>query len=781
MALKIMLLVNHEGRNSIVKRQLTANDIVYKFEFENIDYRNELEHIPEYSSVYEKIKETIDIERSGYNIYLIDDFSKDKLRNIINFIEGSFEKKSPPKDICYVIKEDIKHPKVLFLPAGKGNELKGMVEKIQSSFADSAFEFYNSTNNKEKEEIIDFIQKRRNELMSKLDKMAEDFGFEVKVTNSGFAFIPVKAGEEMKEKEYDDLNEEQKSDMLSKVSILKNNAQDILEQLKDIEVTELEKIKALMKQHFCDEIKELEAEYNNGFSENGDIVEYLDYVCSNIEQGLIDIYSINYEEDEEKINEVIYKFDVNVLVDNEKNKNPMVIFEEDPCVDKLLGNIEYENRNNTYSTDVSLIKSGSLLRANEGCLIIRANSLLANPNAYYYLKKSLISEKIDLDYNRGYLELLSLNGLKPEPINIKEKVILIGDYETYDLLYNYDEDFKKLFPIRAEYEPIVDINEATKVALLKNIHKVIKENNLLNIEDGAVKEIAKYLSRKAEDKSKIYFDGIELSKILIMSSNRVRGKGEKLVKAEDIKAVAYSEELIEKSIMESFSSKKMYISVNNKVAGQVNGLSVIDTGYFSLGKPIRITCTCYNGDGSIIDIQKESNLSGSIHSKSINILRGYLSRIVNSYNKLPVDFHLCFEQLYGKIDGDSASVAEIVCMISALTKLPIRQNIAVTGSINQFGEVQPIGGVNEKIEGFFKTCKAVDTIEGKGVLIPYSNKDDLVLSAEVETEIEKGAFTVYTMETVEDAIEVLIGTEKIKYDDVINIMEKEIKKYSSKS
>jgi predicted ATP-dependent protease len=685
-----------------------------------------------------------------------------------------------PQDICYVIKEDVKYPKVMFLPSGKGKVLKEMVEKIQNSFSDASFEFYNSTNNKEKENIIDFIQKRRNELMSKLDKMAEEFGFEVKVTNAGFAFIPVKAGEEMKEKEFDDLDEEQRNDMLNKVGTLKANAQDILEQLKDIEITELEKIKVLMKQHFYDEIKELKDEYINIFNENREIIEYLDYVCSNIEQGIIDIYSINYEEDEEKINEVICKFNVNVLVDNENNKKPLVIFEEDPCIDKLLGNIEYENHNNVYSTDVTLIKAGSLIRANEGYLIIRVNSLLSNPNAYYYLKKSLISEKVDLDYNRGYLELLSLNGLKSEPINIKDKVILIGDYETYDLLYNYDEDFKKLFPIRAEYEPVVEINETTKAALLKNIYRVMNDNKLTNIEESAVKEIAKYLSRKAEDKNKIFFDECELNKILIMSSNRVHHRGEKEIKTEDIKAVAYSEELIEKSLMESFSSKKMFISLNNKVVGMINGLSVIDSGYFSIGKPIRITCTCYNGDGNIIDVQKESNLSGSIHSKSINILRGYLSRIINSYNKLPVDFHLSFEQLYGKIDGDSASVAEIVCMISALTKLPIRQNIAVTGSINQFGEVQPIGGVNEKIEGFFKTCKAVDTVEGKGVLIPHSNKNDLVLNGEVESEIEKGTFTIYTMETVEDAIEVLIGTEKIKYEDVISIMEKEMKKYNSK-
>ena len=224
----------------------------------------------------------------------------------------------------------------------------------------------------------------------------------------------------------------------------------------------------------------------------------------------------------------------------------------------------------------------------------------------------------------------------------------------------------------------------------------------------------------------------------------------------------------------------MLIDVKDTRVGQVNGLSVIDTGYFNFGKPIKITCCCYKGEGNIVDVQKDSNLSGSIHSKSINILKGYISTINGGFTKLPVDFHLSFEQIYGKIDGDSASVAEIICMLSSLSKIPIKQSIAVTGSINQFGDVQPIGGVNEKIEGFFGVCKAVDTIKGKGVLIPLSNSDDLVLNEEVEKEITKGNFHIYTMTSIEDAIEVLMGDENTSFQTVMIAINKELKKYSSK-
>lgn len=347
-------------------------------------------------------------------------------------------------------------------------------------------------------------------------------------------------------------------------------------------------------------------------------------------------------------------------------------------------------------------------------------------------------------------------------------------------MYNYDEDFKNIFKIRAEYEPVVNIDKNAKRALINSVSKVCTKDELKPLSSEALVEIAKFLSRKAENKNKLYFDDSEINKLLKLSNNKVLNENRDKIEAEDIRSVAYLEEVIQKELLENYKEKRILINVNGSTLGQINGLSVIDTGYFSFGKPIRITCSCYKGEGNIIDVQKESNLSGSIHSKSINILKGYINRLSNSYARIPVDFHLSFEQLYGKIDGDSASVAEIICMISALSKIPIKQNIAVTGSVNQFGEVQPIGGVNEKIEGFFNICKVLDSPKDMGVLIPYSNRNDLVLNHFVEEEIKKSNFHIYTMNTVEDAIEILMQTEQIKLADVMNAINKELKKYSSK-
>jgi predicted ATP-dependent protease len=764
-----------------MKKELTPQEVIYEFKFNNIPLREQINNMPEYEEVYKKMKTALEIDKEGYNVYLIDDFSKDKLDKIIEFVNKTLENKPKPQDICYLVRDDQKYPRVLFLAAGEGKKLKDILEKIQKVYAECTYEFYNGYSNKEKEELVDNIQKKRSDLIGKLVKMAEKDGFTMKSTQNGFTFIPLKdEGELMNEKEYDSLQEEKKEDILGKVSTLKTNAQEILDKLRDMELSEIEKIRIIMEQYYDLETNDIKTEYLESFSTNIEVIEYLNDICHNIESGITDIYSINYDDDEEEINEMIYKYVVNILVDNSDNDRPPVIFEEDPSINNLLGSIEYENKNGVYTTDINLIKGGAFLKANGGCLILRTSSLITNSSAYYYFKKSLISGKVDLDYNRGYLELLSLSGLKPEPVKFNEKIILIGDYHIYDLLYTYDEDFKKIFKIRAEFKSMLSIDEYIKQAFLDKIYNICKYNHIKPISDDAIKELAKFLSRKAENKNKLYIDDYELERVLMLSNNKVENENRDRIEDKDIIDVVYSEELIEKELGESYRENKIFINVKDKLIGQVNGLSVLDTGYFSFGKPIRITCSCYKGSGNIVDVQKESNLSGKIHDKAISTLKGFMNNLVGGYENIPVDFHLSFEQLYGKIDGDSASVAEVVCMISSLSKIGVKQNIAVTGSINQFGEVQPIGGVNEKIEGFFKICRLVDKVQDKGVLIPQSNVDSLVLNGEVEEEIKKGNFHIYSMTNIEDAIEILMGEDSLNYEEIMNTVARESKKYSGK-
>ena len=748
---------------------------------EGDDNKIRLKDIPEITSAYEKIKRAISIDEEGYNLYIIDSFSKDKLENLTKFIENLYKSAEAPRDICYVTINDPKRPEPIFLTNGKGAKLKETIENIKNSYYEVAMEFYNTSSESEKDRIIDEVHSKRTNYIGELMEMAKIDGFDVKATNGGFAFIPLKEGEAMTEKEYDELSEESKDSIVLKASNLKKKAEVVLEKLKDIELTSMKKLKGIYAEFMDVEMEDEKEDCLLNFIDDDDAYEYLEKVFYSIEKELVDCYTMNVEDDESDINEVLDKYDISVLVDNTNNKNPRVIYEEDPNVTNLFGNIEYENHNGLYSTDLSLINSGSMLQANEGCIIIRLNQLAMNNYSYYYLKKTLMSGKVSIDSSRGYLDIISINGVKPKAVPINVKVILIGDYESYDILYNADEDFKSLFPIRVEFSNYVK-NQPIKGKVLKDyILDRGKKHYINKVSDDAIKEIIKYLSRVAECRGKICIEDKNIDRLLILANNIVELDGREIISDKDIRDVAYEKSLIEDEILEMYEDSKIILTLSGEKVGAINGLAVLSSGYFTFGKPMRLTCVACKGEGKILDIQKESNMSGSIHEKSINILSGLLSNLIIPYEKLPVDFHLSFEQTYGQIDGDSASVAEILCILSALSKVGIKQNIAVTGSINQFGEVQAIGGVNEKIEGFYKVCKLLGDSKDKGVLIPITNSEDLVLNKEVEEAIEKGEFHIYTMENLQDAIEVMMLDSKTSYKDLFKIIEKEVEKYKGKS
>ncbi len=748
---------------------------------EDDDNKIRLKDIPEITSAYEKIKRAISIDEEGYNLYIIDSFSKDKLENLTKFIENLYKSAEAPRDICYATINDPKRPEPIFLTNGKGVKLKETIENIKNSYYEVAMEFYNTSSESEKDRIIDEVHSKRTNYIGELMEMAKIDGFDVKATNGGFAFIPLKEGEAMTEKEYDELSEESKDSIVLKASNLKKKAEVVLEKLKDIELTSMKKLKGIYAEFMDVEMEDEKEDCLLNFIDDDDAYEYLEKVFYSIEKELVDCYTMNVEDDESDINEVLDKYNISVLVDNTNNKNPRVIYEEDPNVTNLFGNIEYENHNGLYSTDLSLINPGSMLQANEGCIIIRLNQLAMNNYSYYYLKKTLMSGKVSIDSSRGYLDIISINGVKPKAVPINVKVILIGDYESYDILYNADEDFKSLFPIRVEFSNYVK-NQPIKGKVLKDyILERGKKHYINKVSDDAIKEIIKYLSRVAECRGKICIEDKNIDRLLILANNMAELDGRKIISDKDIRNVAYEKSLIEDEILEMYEGSKIILTLSGEKVGAINGLAVLSSGYYTFGKPMRLTCVACKGEGKILDIQKESNMSGSIHEKSINILSGLLSNLIIPYEKLPVDFHLSFEQTYGQIDGDSASVAEILCILSALSKVGIKQNIAVTGSINQFGEVQAIGGVNEKIEGFYKVCKLLGDTKDKGVLIPITNSEDLVLNKEVEEAIEQGEFHIYTMENLQDAIEVMMLDDKTSYKDLFKIIEKEVEKYKGKS
>ncbi|MDU6363347.1 MAG: AAA family ATPase [Clostridium sp.] len=760
-----------------MRKELTSQEVKFNFKFKESDLKGSVTKIPEIDSEYEKIGRALNINKEGYNLYLIDSFSKEKLKKLQGYIEEQYKYLEPPKDICYVSLEDDKKPEVLFVSNGNGKKLKDAVEEIRNNYIEIVEEFYNASSEDEKDELIEEIQSKRNDYISELMEMAKKEDFEVKVTNKGFAFIPLISGKVISEREYDNLEKNKKEAIVAKASILKKKAEAVLGKLKEIETKSIKKLKEIYSDFLANEMEGYKDEVLLEFIDDDAAYEYLEKLFIYMEKEIISCYTMDIEEDEEQLYQVINKYDIHLLVDNSLRSTPPVIYEEDPNLNNLMGFIEYENHNGVYTTDISLINSGTLLKANGGCLIVRVSSLANNSYSYYHLKKALITNKITYDISKSYVEVISISGLKPQPIPIDVKVILIGDQETYDTLYSLDEDFRKLFPLRAEFNPIVETNDNVTAYINKSIKDKVKRNNLMPITEDGVNEIIKYLSRTANSKTKINIDTTEIEKLMILANDNAKKRNSLMIESKDIVDIAYVKERIENEYDKLYKENKILISIIGKKVGVINALAVLDTGYHSFGKPMRITCVSHKGSGRIVDIHKESRLSGKIHEKSINILKGLLNNIINPYEEIPVDFYLSFEQIYGLVDGDSASVAEIICILSSLSKRPIKQTIAVTGSINQLGEVQAIGGVNEKIEGFYRVCDFLDTVKNKGVLIPSSNKDELILIPEIEKSIENGDFHIYTMDNLDDAIETLILEEGESLEDFYTSLQSELKKY----
>ena len=758
-----------------MKKELTPSEILFNIDFKDAKGEGQIRNIKKVSSAYEKIERAIKIKNAGYNLYLIDSFSKEKIDELKIFIQNIYKDYDPPKDICYVSVEDPKKPRAVFLGNGRGKELKKTVENIKNSYFQVALDFYNTSSESEKDSIIDEIHNKRSKYVGELVEMAKADGFDVKATTGGFAFIPLKEGEAMTEKEYDELSGNNKDSIIEKASVLKKKAEVVLEKLKSLELDSIKKLKEIYKEFLDTELQEEKENCLLTFIADDEAYEYLEELFFNMEKDLVDCYSINIEDDESVINEILNKYDISILVDNSNYTHPRVIYEEDPSMINLIGNMEYESHNGGYISELSLITPGNLIKANEGCIIIRLSQLVSNAYSYYSLKKALITGKASIDSGKNYLDILSISALKPDAVPVNVKVILIGDYESYDILYDADEDFRNLFSLRVEMPKEFQINEFGIQDIKRYVEKRAEKYGIKNISEDAVKEMIKYMSRLTSNRNKITLEERYIDKILVLIKNSC--KNIKKITAKEVNDIIYEEELIENEIMDMYKDDRIILSVEGKKIGSINGLAVLNSGYYSFGKPMRVTCVACVGDGKIIDIQKESNLSGSIHRKSINILSGLLSNIIDPYKRLPINFHLSFEQTYGNIDGDSASVAEMLCILSALSRKGIKQNIAVTGSLNQFGEVQPIGGVNEKIEGFFKACKLKNITKDIGVLIPSRNKDDIVLKPEVENAVLRGDFHIYTMDNINDAVEVMLLEENESIDEFYKNIFNEVKKY----
>ncbi|TDT61869.1 Lon protease family protein [Fonticella tunisiensis] len=730
------------------------------------------------------------INKFGYNIFVAGRKGTGKRSYIADKLKEYAKDYNVPDDWCYVYNfNDPFTPLAVSLHAGTAEEFKNDLE----NFIDSLFEkvpkvFSDELYERERSSIIDKYQKEILHLADKLFDESKERGFNVKSTGEGFAFIPLKDGEEMSEKQYNELSEEEKE----RINLLASD-------LKLLALETMRKTKSLKKE-MADELKNLdnkmsimlmekEIEYlKDKYGYNKKIIEYINAVEQDITDN-IDAF-MDYENQYEKYDENFFKrYYVNIMVCNKGLKGAPVVFEENPEYHNLLGIVEYENKSGTLVTDFTMIKPGSLHRANGGFLVIDALQLLKTYRGWEALKKALRSRNISIENLKNQFEIIPLATLKPEDIPLDIKVIVYGSNYLYYLLYNYDDDFKELFKIKVNFDDEIENTSDNIGKLLGFLSNYCIKNEILPITREGVIELLRYSARLSQ--SKKHFDSSlkEIVDIIEQAGPIAEWENSRFIDGSHVKSAIELREkrhsMIRDKILDMYRDNKYIVNLSGYRIGQINGLSVIDYGDFAFGKQNRITVTTFAGRDGVINIERETDMSGNIHSKGIMILSGYIGERFGQNMPLSFSASICFEQLYGEIDGDSASAAELIALMSSLGDIPIKQSIAVTGSVNQKGEIQPVGGLIEKVEGFYEICRIFGLNGSHGVIIPYSNIDELVLKDEVLEAVDKKLFHVYAVKTIDDCFEILCqdlyrkGNRKNTMDYVDEAIRAKLQKYNS--
>ncbi|EYE88357.1 hypothetical protein Q428_08135 [Fervidicella metallireducens AeB] len=765
--------------------ELKAEDLEIKFDilpnFENTSEIAPFKEMIGQDRAMEAIELGLAIDSYGYNIFVSGKSGTGKKSYIMGKLKEYAAKMNTPEDWCYVYNfKDANKPIALRLNPGTAEEFKNDIEMlVESLFEDVPKYFAGDKYERERSDVIDRYQKELLDSVEVLYDEAKKKGFNVKSTNDGFAFIPLKDDEEMTEKDYNELSSEEKEEINSRVSELKILALEVIRKTKLIKKDMNKKLddmdKGLAGYVINRKIKKLKDKY----SYNSKISEYIDDfkmdLIENIEAFM------DYEEPEERYDENFYKrYSVNILINNKELTGAPVVYEDTPEYHKLIGIIEYENKQGTLVTDFTMIQPGSLHRANGGFIVIDVMQLLLSYQGWEALKKCLKCKKIFIENLKNQFDIIPLVALKPEEIPLTVKIVLLGSPELYYLLYEHDDEFKELFKIKADFENDFKNDNNVIMKTLGFVSNYCTENSINHITRDGFIEILKYSLRLAENKNYFTANMDKIVDIINQANCFSKNNGESVIDKRHIKAslIALNKRhsLYRDYMLNMYKEGKYLVNVSGYRIGEINALSVIDYGDFVFGKQNRITAVTYAGKEGVVNIERETNMSGNIHDKGVMILSGYMYENYAQSSPIAFNASICFEQLYGGIDGDSASAAELIALMSSLGDIEIKQSIAVTGSINQRGEIQPVGGINEKVEGFYDICKIYGLDGTHGVIIPYSNRDELIIKDEIIDAVRNGKFHIYTVERIEDCFEILCNPNLMKASkkDIMEIINEKI-------
>lgn len=720
------------------------------------------------------------IKNEGFNIFVSGVTGTSKLSAVRDYVEKFSAKEPIPSDWCYVynFKEKDK-PRAIELPVGKGAQfVKDMNELVEGAKTEIPKAFEEEEYEKRKSDIMKEFHAQRDKVLEELSESASKKGFAVELTPAGIVTVPIMHGKPMNREDYELLPDEHKKNLQQLTEDVQAETKLYLAKIRALEKEIKERIHKLDQEIALFAIGHLLDDLRDKYADHEKVIHHLNEVQKDIVENLENFKTESKPEMTLPGMEFMARkpsftrYDVNLLVSNAETEGAPVVIESNPTYYNLFGKLEYTAQFGAFSTSFKMVKPGSMHRANGGYLIINALDLLLNIFSWDALKRTLKTKEIRIENIGEQFQAIPAATLRPEPVPANVKVILIGSPWLYSLLFRFDEDFQKLFKIKADFDTSMSRSDEGINKYAAFIARKCKDMNLLHFDPSGVAEIVNFGSRHAEDQKKLSTKLMEVEDLITEASFWASqdSKNNGLVVSKHVKKALeekiYRSNMVEKKIQEFIERGFILIDTKDEKEGQINGISVMMLGDYMFGKPSRITARTFVGRKGLVNIERETKLSGRIHNKGVLILSGYLGGKYGVKRPISMSASLTFEQLYDEIEGDSASSAELYCILSSLSSLPLKQGIAVTGSVNQKGEVQAIGAVNHKIEGYFDVCEAHGLTGEQGVIIPQSNVENLMLRDKVINAIKEGNFHIWPVTAIDEGIEILTGIEvgKIKPD-----------------
>ncbi|HLH32168.1 MAG TPA: ATP-binding protein, partial [Terriglobia bacterium] len=738
------------------------------FKFETTWELNGSADIPGQSRAAEAVQFGLGVEHDGYNIFALGPAGTGKQFLVERFLKQWADTRPVPPDLCYVNNfTEPNKPSLLVLPPGLGSCLKKDLKELMDEITSALPAVFESEEYQAKVNAIRQTVKA-DQRFAELHERAKAKGIAMLHTPVGVVFAPMKDGAVLSPDEFSKLSSEEQKQHAAAIDELEQELAAILRQAPRWEREVRNEIRELNREMTRFAVEHLLDELRQKYSPYAGVLRYLDSVQKDITDHARQFIPAEGSQAPGSVEMFrgapnAKRYDVNVLIDHSNETHAPVVYENHPSYDNILGRIEHVAEMGTLVTDFNLIRPGALHKANGGYLVIDARKLLLSPYAWEALKRVLQSKEIRIESIGQSLGLVSTVSLNPEPVPLNLKVVLLGERAIYYLLCHYDPEFMELFKIAADFEDVFDRTPESQQLYSTLIAGIVRREKLHAFDKTAVMRLIEHSSRMAGDAGRLSTQVRQLADLMREADYCAAQGGRSVVTRADVQTAidAYirRSDRLRDQLKEATLHHTIYIDTEGSKTGQVNGLSVLQLNGFAFGHPARITARIRMGKGEVVDIEREVELSGPIHSKGVLILSGFLGGRYATEYPLSLSASLVFEQSYSGVEGDSASSTELYALLSAIADLPIKQSLAVTGSVNQLGEVQPIGGVNEKIEGFFDVCQARGLTGDQGVLIPASNVRNLMLRQDVVDAVSRGEFHIYPVETIDQGIELLTGIE----------------------